>query len=132
MIGVTAKVKVNHAACRRKIHRQVHPQIGEMLFDLREIFNELFGGIKTGRIYRRARGSHQASAPGEPPARDTGALERSIIGPFFPALNRGQLRITAPHAKKLNRGTDKIAARPFVVPAVKLLIERRRKKGGRF
>lgn len=32
----------------------------------------------TGRIYKRGQVSHQASAPGEPPAVDTGALRSSI------------------------------------------------------
>lgn len=46
---------------------------------------ELVGQIKqelsqpgTGRIYRRGAITHQASAPGEPPAPDTGQLRNSI------------------------------------------------------
>jgi hypothetical protein len=35
-------------------------------------------GPKSGRIYRRGKKSHQASAPGEPPAVDTGKLKNSI------------------------------------------------------
>jgi hypothetical protein len=125
-----ARVKVNMSACRRTIHRQVHPQISDALFDLREIFNELFGGIKTGRMYRRPGGGfYQASAAGEPPAIRSGELLRSIGQPRFPAPNVGQLRIGAPYAGKLERGTVKTAARPFVHPAVKLLIERRRRRG---
>ena len=127
---LTAKVKINHAACRRTIHRQVHPQISDALFDLRGIFAEQFGGVKTGRMYRRPGGGfYQASAPGEPPAIRSGELLRSIGQPTFPAPNVGQIRIGAPYAGKLERGTVKVAARPFVRPAVKLLIERRRRRG---
>jgi hypothetical protein len=78
-VRITATVKVNHAVARRTVHRQVQPTIRQALFDLRAIFNELFGGIKTGRMYRRPGGGlYQASAPGEPPAIRSGELLRSI------------------------------------------------------
>lgn len=126
---VTATVKVNRGTFTRSVKRQVQPTISEALFDLRGIFNELFGGIKTGRMYRRPGGGrYQASAPGEPPAIRSGELLRSIGQPTFPAPNVGQLRIGAPYAGKLERGTVKVAARPFVHPAVKLLIQRRRRR----
>lgn len=125
---VTATVKVNHAVCRRTIKRQVHPTIREALFELRGIFDEQFGGVKTGRMYRRPSGAlYQASAPGESPAIRSGELLRSIGQPTFPAPNVGQMRIGAPYAGKLERGTVKFAARPFVRPAIKRLIERRRR-----
>lgn len=125
---VTATVKVNHAACRRTVYRQVRPTISEALFELRAIIVESFSGVKTGRMYRRPGGGlYQASAPGEPPAIRSGELLRSIGQPTFPAPNIGQMRIGAPYAGKLERGSVKVAARPFVHPAVKLLIERRRR-----
>lgn len=44
-----------------------------------EIRRILDTGPKTGRIYRRPDGrSHQASAPGQAPATETGALSRSV------------------------------------------------------
>lgn len=127
----TAKVKVNMRAIRRTIHRQVHPQIREALFDLREIIIEEFGGVKTGRMYRRpSRAFYQASGPGEPPAIRSGELLRSIGQPQFPTLNVGRLVIGAPHARFLERGTPRMAARPFIRPAVRLMLLRRR-RGGR-
>jgi hypothetical protein len=128
-VRVTAKVKINRAGFTRTVKRQVRPQIENALSDLPGIFNELFGGIKTGPMYRRPGGGlYQASAPGEPPAIRSRELLRSIGQPTFPAPNVGQMRIGAPHAGKLERGTVKMAARPFVHPAVKLLIERRRRR----
>jgi hypothetical protein len=119
---------MNRAAFTRTVKRQVRPTISGALFELREIIVESFSGVKTGRMYRRPGGGlYQASAPGEPPAIRSGELLRSIGQPTFPAPNVGQMRIGAPHAGKLERGTVKAAARPFVHPAVKLLIERRRK-----
>ena len=36
-------------------------------------------GAKTGRIYKRGKITHRASAPGEPPANDTGFLAQNIV-----------------------------------------------------
>jgi hypothetical protein len=127
---ISVRVKVNIAACRRTIHRQVHPKISDALFELIGIFDDQFSGVKTGPMYRRPGGGlYQASAPGEPPAIRSGDLKRSIGQPQFPAPNVGQLPIGAPYTGKLERGTVKMAARPFIHPAIKLLIERRRRRG---
>jgi hypothetical protein len=129
MIRVT-RIVINRPAISRTIKRQVNPQIEDGLVALRGIFSEQFGGVKTGRMYRRPGGGfRQASAAGESPARQSGELERSISNPIFPALNIGQLRITARYARGLDRGTARVAARPFVHPAVLTLI--RRWKGGK-
>lgn len=125
---VSAKVKINRAGVTRTVKRQAHPVIRQALFDFRVILIEQFSGVKTGRMYRRpGGGQYQASAPGEPPAIRSGELLRSIGQPQFPAPNVGQLRIGAPHAALLERGTAKMAARPFIRPAIKTLIERRRR-----
>jgi HK97 gp10 family phage protein len=70
-----------------------------------------FGGW-SGRVY----GSHQASAPGEPPHNKTGNLARSIsiirekTGVIF-------VVVRAKYAKALEFGTRKMAARPFATPS---------------
>jgi hypothetical protein len=47
--------------------------------DSEKAFKDGIRSPKSGRMYRRSGGgSHRASAPGEYPARDTGALEASI------------------------------------------------------
>lgn len=81
-------------------------------------------GKKTGRIYRRRSVIHQASAPGESPATDTGRLVSSIssyvnkisslVMESFVVAGRG----TVKYAKALEMGTRKMAARPFMVPSV--------------
>ncbi len=57
-----------------------------------------------------------ASAPGQPPHRRTGALQRSIQGFVKPLAMkiRVGLSIAAPYAKFLQRGTTRMAARPFL------------------
>lgn len=69
-------------------------------------------GQKTGVVY----GNHQASAPGEAPAQDTGELARGIQ-----VQKRGDhvlIVSTAPYSAALEFGTETIAPRPFMQPAV--------------
>ena len=77
-------------------------------------------GSKTGRIYRRRGIEHQASAPGEPPATDTGELIASISSDAVLEGDEvvGFLQATAPHAVHLELGTRRMAARPFMSPSV--------------
>lgn len=77
-------------------------------------------GPKTGRIYTRGNISHQASAPGEPPATDTGVLLNSIAGDVevTNGVVQGLVRASAKYALYLEFGTRKMAARPFLLPAV--------------
>ena len=78
------------------------------------------GGNKSGRTYKRRTVSHRASAPGEAPASDTGRLVNSINSY---ALGNGEAisvagRGTVKYATMLEFGTTKIAARPFMLPAL--------------
>lgn len=72
---------------------------------------------KTGRIYRRHGRIHQASAPNEAPATDTGFLVNSI------ATRRGgrlswEVLAAASYAAYLEMGTMRMAPRPFLMPAL--------------
>ena len=86
-----------------------------------------FKGPKTGEVYKRAGKKHKSSAPGEPPAIDTGELLRSII---FDVKNL-EIEVGAagaPHAKWLEEGTVYnpegsltiriMEPRPFLEPAI--------------
>lgn len=79
----------------------------------------------SGRVYTRAPGSnrsreHQASAPGEPPATDTGIL----AGAMYVQRARGT-KLSAEvgpadkvqYGKHLEYGTRNMAPRPFLKPA---------------
>lgn len=85
-------------------------------------------GAKTGYIYGRGgkfkrgknkgnyRSYHKSSAPGQPPANDTGFLaNRIIVGEVNKKLV--ELRSLAPYSADLEYGTYKMAARPFLRPA---------------
>lgn len=81
---------------------------------------------KTGRIYagapyRIGRPPHQASAPGESPADDTGALKRSGKA-FEDGRLKAAITFDAGYAKNLElgipTGDTPLAARPFLMPAL--------------
>ena len=73
-------------------------------------------GIKHGRVYTHGNVAHQASAPGEPPAVDTGNLKNS----WYMRKTRGSrtFGFSAEYAPHLEFGTVRMAARPFFLPAI--------------
>ena len=93
-------------------------------------------GKRKGRN-KRARGIHVASAPGQPPAADTGALRRSWQlsqsaarsgssnggkGPVLRRLDAGdligfRLGSALPYAA-IDRGYGRVAARPYISPVL--------------
>jgi hypothetical protein len=74
----------------------------------------IMGPPKTGRIYRRRGVEHQASAPGEAPASDTGRLVNSRRLEYSQAELRGSMIVSAAHILPLEHGTRKMEPRPSV------------------
>ena len=74
---------------------------------------------KSGRIYRRGNVAHQASAPGEAPATDTGALVGSAYTEKLGDADY-ETGFTAEYAAHLEFGAPNahIAPRPYLRPAV--------------
>lgn len=73
---------------------------------------------KTGRIYRRRGIEHQASAPGESPASDTGRLVGSIRTAYDHENLSGTVNASTNYAAYLEYGTKKMEPRPFMRPAL--------------
>lgn len=100
------------------INRQVLSRARRGTNILRNSAMTVLGQDGSGRRYRNG---HVASAPGQPPAPDTGNLRRNWREQSFAQANglgRGvdiRLRITSdvPYAKYLEFGTRKMAPRPF-------------------
>ncbi len=76
---------------------------------------------KRGRQYRRGSVVHVASAPGEPPAIDTGTLANSIRTTRLSAL-RYAVQASTVYAHMLYRGTTRIAPRPYLEPEARELV----------
>lgn len=75
----------------------------------------------TGRRYKRKSVIHVASAPGQPPAVDTGRLRASIV-PKVKTIGGeivGIVGTNVPYAPYLEFGTSRMAARPFLRRAFK-------------
>ena len=64
----------------------------------------------SGKIY----GNHQASAPGEPPATDTGFLVNSIQAELNGPGDVGTIEVGALYGAILEDGLD----RPFIMPSI--------------
>lgn len=86
-----------------------------------EVRNEMISLIlntqKTGRVYRRRGVQHQASAPGEPPASDTGRLVNSTTTDYDQAKLMGTVTARTAYAAALEYGTVRMAPRPYARPA---------------
>ena len=79
-----------------------------------EMIRRIKSPPKTGHTYRRRGIVHQASAPGEAPATDTGKLIGSISDPKpnFATLSV-TINVSANYAASLEYGTQKMEPRPY-------------------
>jgi HK97 gp10 family phage protein len=82
-----------------------------------EMKNEIETGAKTGNTYQRGNISHTASAPGQAPASDSGKLVGSIRYKKKSATEH-EVSINSEYALALEVGTSRMAARPFITPAL--------------
>lgn len=71
--------------------------------------NNVLRGARSGKYY----GRHRASAPGEPPAVQTGHLRGSSFSPITDSSHQPGIRSNAEYAEPLEYGTIHMAARPF-------------------
>ena len=77
-------------------------------------------GAKSGVIYEKynPRRTHRASAAGEPPATDTGFLVNNIVLDIDVNGLGANVESRADYSAFLEFGTSKMAARPFMQPAL--------------
>uniref|UniRef100_A0A6M3IUY4 Putative tail protein n=1 Tax=viral metagenome TaxID=1070528 RepID=A0A6M3IUY4_9ZZZZ len=98
----------------------------ELVIGANELRNRIINSMdttpKTGRTYPRWGGKkfHIASSPGNPPAVDTGNLKQSII---MDARLPGEVEVGStitepPYPAYLEEGTSRMAARPWLEPAL--------------
>lgn len=85
--------------------------VEETVFEVETDIKTAMAGPKSGRIYD----DHQASAPGEAPAIDTGALINSIQTEIDGT--EGAVSTNQEYAEYLEHGTSRMAPRPAWTPA---------------
>jgi phage gpG-like protein len=75
-------------------------------------------GPKTGARYRRGGVVHQASAPGQYPASDTGRLASNVRFELpTPSNMTGRVGTNIAYGPYLEFGTSRMAARPWLLPS---------------
>ena len=114
---VDDKTKAKSAALGPAVEKAINNAVALLAYGaLADAQKSIQKGAKTGRTYKRRNVTHQASAPGEAPASDTGRLvasgrvdqpETFVANMVFSAQNAGYLEY----------GTRRMAARPFMRPA---------------
>lgn len=83
-----------------------------------EVLRLILETPKTGKIYVRRGIEHQASAPGEAPASDTGTLVRGITVEIDTERIAARVNSGAAHGPHLEFGTDKMEPRPHMRQAL--------------
>ena len=73
--------------------------------------------LSAGNVYTRGTVEHVASKPGSPPNQDRGTLTRNIRVTLNDDLT-ADISSNATYSESLEFGTRKMAARPFMTPAV--------------
>lgn len=76
------------------------------------------GGGRSGRVYRRKSGSHQASAPGEFPKTDTGQLVSSLFFRVAADKLSAFFGTKLAYGRYLEFGTSRMRARPWLRPTL--------------
>jgi hypothetical protein len=95
-----------------QMRQRVSSVVRRTAFNIQGRIRRSFAEPKSGRMY----GRHQASAPGEAPAIDTGALTNSIQVAMEGDMT-AYVFTNMEHGPGLEYGTRKMAARPFMLPA---------------
>lgn len=80
---------------------------------LQTAISHILNDPKTGRVYRRRGVEHQASAPGEAPASDTGRLVQSGRTERSPEELAASVIFSTEYARALEYGTPRILPRPY-------------------
>lgn len=117
--GRAIQVKVSEIA--KDIDRQMASRAARAVTELRNAELDVLKGQRSGRVYRKYpyKSTYTASAPGEPPARRTGALRLHWNGRVETSSGANGRTVTAvlesgeKYAPLLENGTNRIAARPF-------------------
>lgn len=101
----------------KHINQKVRSKAARVNNALRNAELEVLKGQRGGKRYRKpySKRTYQASSPGEPPARRTGALRLQWAkGVGGGAKYTAYIESQVPYAGYLENGTSKMAARPYV------------------
>lgn len=112
-VTVTLDVPLAQAVSQAAAERGVRA----VVLDAERVMKVMLSQPGSGRIYPRGKtGFHRASAPGEPPAPDTGRLRNSVQTEVFraPGEVSGRVSVNTEYAAALELGTEKVKRRPYL------------------
>lgn len=118
MISINIRTKYNNIP---RIAASVRPLVSQVVrktaHDVEADVKNEMRAPKSGRLYRRGTGSHQASAPGQAPAVDMGGLINSIQVKTVTDLT-STVGTNLGYAAPLEFGSRKVAPRPVWRPVI--------------
>lgn len=113
------------AAHLDRLLKDVEARVGEALAEGALLVaatarNTIQSGNRGGRLYQRHGIAHIASAPGEPPAEQSGQLSDSINVEQDDQQTAHHVTVGAPYAAALEFGSVHLLPRPFLRPALEI------------
>lgn len=113
----TTRVSIDMALAQRVAMDAAERGVRAVVIDAEGIAKVLLSQPGTGRTYSRGKTvEHRASAPGEPPAPDTGRLRASITTEVLRGAREvvGYVTANTEYAAGLELGTEKMRPRPYL------------------
>tara|TARA_X000001382_G_scaffold5313_1_gene4517 strand:+ start:168 stop:623 length:456 start_codon:yes stop_codon:yes gene_type:complete len=116
-INISKKIKNISAKGKQLIQHAVFKSVADVEKHAKKSISQ---GSPSGRIYQRykPKRTHQASAPGQPPATDTGFLVNNIKRKMDSDNMGGEIASRSTYSKFLEFGTSKMLPRPYMFPAM--------------
>lgn len=121
-MGATAKadveIDIDLELADRVSERALERGLRGVVLEGVRIVKEELSQPGSGKLYKRGSVTHQASAPGEPPAPDTGTLRESTNGEVIIRAGKAKavISVDGEQAEALELGTEHIQPRPFISP----------------
>lgn len=115
-------VRAKTTEMTQQVDRQVVSRGTRAVNELRNAELEVLSGQRSGKVYRKYpyKSKYTASAPGEPPARRSGALRLHWNGHIETSREsngrtvvKAVLESQEPYSEPLETGTKRMAARPY-------------------
>lgn len=113
---MSAQLQLNINLIRQTAATLGDAEAGRAAQELRNIVVQKLSTAGAGRQYKRRSRTHQASAPGQAPAVDTGRLRQSITVQRL-APGKWRTGTNLDYAFVLEFGSRRTAPRPFMRPA---------------
>jgi len=116
MTNVRYSLNINLAMADALSEQAVERGVRAATIEAKNLTIDMLNQPGTGRAYRRGSVVHVASAPGDPPAPDTGRLKNSTQSEVFRSVGGalGVVSVNTEYAAALELGTETISPRPFL------------------